>query len=230
MAIAFVNAAANFVAGTGTTIAAPATSLSTGNLLVVAVRIGAVSLTQVTGIADTAGNLYRIIPNAGGSSSGASVELWFANNCVGNASNIVTATLAPTVSADSIVTMQFSGASLVPNPWDVVSATSVGTTSATPTVVAFTTKVANQVIVFAAQIENTGKAWTAGSGFTLPAAAVDASDVCAMQYQIVSSIQTGITPSITSADSTSSKSCACATFIAPVDAGGGGTTGYGFAG
>src|SRR5580692_1006671 len=107
MAISFVNAAANFNGSSAASIAAPATSLTAGNLIVVAVRFGSTNIANVSGISDTAGNAYRFVVSTISNSAG--VGLWYSANVSGNASNVVTASFSPNLAATSIVTMQFSG-------------------------------------------------------------------------------------------------------------------------
>ena len=83
--------------GPFTTSSSTATSLTTGNTVVVCMRWGA---TRVT---DTAGNTYTPLPfvaNPYNVSGTDGAQFWYATNVTGNAANVVTATL-PTTTAVS---------------------------------------------------------------------------------------------------------------------------------
>jgi hypothetical protein len=91
-----------------------AKAAATGNTIVVFVfsNIGGYQHApiSITGITDTAGNTYTKI-TTGNNAEGYNeqVEMWYATNITGNASNIVTATFSESVSNSTIQTMEFSG-------------------------------------------------------------------------------------------------------------------------
>jgi hypothetical protein len=79
--------------GPFTTSSSTAASLTAGNTVVVCMRWGA------TAVTDTAGNTYTKLPfvanpfNVSGTDGG---QFWYVTNCLGNAANVVTATLPTT--------------------------------------------------------------------------------------------------------------------------------------
>ena len=91
-----------------------AKAAATGNTIVVFVYsyIGGYQHApiSITGITDTASNTYTKI-TTGNNAEGYNeqVEMWYATNITGNASNIVTATFSESVSNSTIQTMEFSG-------------------------------------------------------------------------------------------------------------------------
>ena len=91
-----------------------AKAAATGNTIVVFVYsyIGGYqhAPVSITGISDTASNTYTKI-TTGNNADGYNeqVEMWYATNITGNASNIVTATFSESVSSSTIQTMEFSG-------------------------------------------------------------------------------------------------------------------------
>lgn len=216
MAIAQVNSTASFAAASVTSISATATSLTAGNLIVVVARIGSADV-WVSSITDTAGNVYNLAAMERGYASVTRMEMWYCQNALGNASNVVTANFSGSTSNNAIATVQYSGIALT-NALDVSS--SISTTSATVAVRAMTSTVANAVIVMAAEIDATATTWTAGSGFTT--VVQDASHVVHLEDQIVSTIQSAITPTTTSSNSGTAKAGIAAFFHEPVSGGGGG--------
>lgn len=213
----------NYVPGGATTIAAAAASHVTGNLLVVGVRSG--SGTVTTTVTDTAGNTYRRIGHSSGSST-STLQLWFANNITGNASNVVTATFSSALQFRGIVVVEYSGQATATPVMDAMPGIlgertlSVNTQTTPP----FTTVVADEVIVVLTQVDATGTTWTPGAG--LSTAVQDASQVVYLADQIVSSIQTNTTRAVTNSTG-SGKDILCATFTAAVDTGGSGSPGDG---
>lgn len=192
MAIAYVNSSPKTGLGSGSTVATPAISHTTGNLLVVAVRWDSTTVT-VTGVADTAGNTYtsRTVKTFNGTDS---VQFWYAKNITGNASNVVTATFSSSApSASGITVDQFSGCDTT-SPYDTEAS---GSGSGTGLVTgAFTTTTADEVIVVAGDQGSTSGTYTAGAGYTIAGQTIGVA--LSTEYQIVSSIQTGVTAGITS--------------------------------
>lgn len=174
-------------------IALPATSLTTGNFIVVATRWLPNSST-ITSITDTAGNTYVKAIGRTATSSGTRVEMWYAYNVTGNASNVVTITPSVNVQYYGVVASQYSGIKTAAAPLDT---TAVGNATGTSvTSASFTTTQAYELIVSSSDFNSSlGPTWTAGTGYTIQAQ--DASGVETLQDKIVSSIQTSVTASIT---------------------------------
>src|SRR5690242_18838592 len=108
MAIAPVNSSATFAAGSASSIAATATALTAGNLQIVGTRVNSPAI-FVTGIADTATNLYRPLMAVVDAGNATRLELWFALNTLGNVSNTITATFSGAVNSRGIAISQYSG-------------------------------------------------------------------------------------------------------------------------
>lgn len=202
MAIAFVNAASgisNLGGGTTTSYALPATSLTAGNLIVVCIngQPPDVNSDYVTSIADTAGNTYTRISGKANGSSDARMEVWYAKNVAGNASNIVTFTLGVSIAYYSGCSVQYSGLD-TSAPLD---ATATGNGSGTSvTSGSFTTIVADEVLVACAAVFNGGAgAWTAGTGYTKRVE--DDATITMFEDKIVSATQAGVTAAATAGKS-----------------------------
>ena len=189
MAISFIAGSAQFLTGSASTIATPTTlNVTTGDTIVVNVRIGNTTFPNlVTGVTDTAGNIYRLAAVIV-SANGIPQNVWYCTNCVANAANTITATYNGATVNRAIAAAQFRGLATI-SPLDVCV---VGQTSAanitSPT---FTTAVANSIAVSVSEIDSTTSTWTVGAGYT--EAIRDASNVQLIQYQIFGSIQTGVT-------------------------------------
>lgn len=189
-AIAYVNNAVG-VDNSGSSITSKATaswSSTTGNLNVVCVRTAGGTVSSIT---DTASNTYTNI--AGFAPAGDRLEIWYAKNTTGNASNVVTANFSST-NFVTVLVMEYSGAD-TSAPLDT-SATSSSTTSTTVTSNSFTTTAANEVLVACAQVASVSVAWSAGSGYTkrYPSSG---NTVVIGEDNIVSSVQTGVTATAT---------------------------------
>ncbi len=162
MVIAFVNGAQNFLTATGISIAAPATNHTSANLIVVIGSCGGGDATNITSITDTAGNTYTRINGAFDSFAG-NVEIWYAKNIIGNASNIVTTNFNTTYIDRGIRVHQYSGCDTTA-PLDQ---SAVGTgASATPTTASVTTTQADEVIVAGDKTWFT-RTHTAGASYTI---------------------------------------------------------------
>lgn len=189
--ISFIAGSAQFLAGTSTTIATPTTlNVVTGDTLVAAVRVGN-SNNRVTGITDTAGNVFRLAGYVQILASSISFEVWYCTNCIGNASNTITASYRITNANRCINVTQWRTLATI-SPLDVVVATDASTANITSP--SFTTAVANSVAIAVGMINSLTSTWTVGAGYT--EGIRDADDVSITQYQIFSSIQTGVTASI----------------------------------
>ena len=208
---------ADYTGSSSTTIAAAAASHTTGNMLIVGVRWGVANAFST--IADTAGNTYRKIGRSGFSAS--AIELFVANNITGHATNVVTATVAPSNAFRGIVVAQYSGQAIASPVLDAMPSID-GFTSASSgtskTSLPFTTLIADELIVALSQVNSVGGTWTPDTGFST--AVQDASNVLYLQDRIVSSIQTGITVTCTSSQN-AGVDLLVATFTAPLTGGGG---------
>src|SRR5581483_4261976 len=108
MPISYINSATPLVGTSGTNIAFSATSLTAGNLIVVQIRWGAVSVT-VSSVTDTAGNTYVQAGTDQNMVVGGTdfLSLWYAQNTIGNASNIVTINFSSSSSNVYATTAQY---------------------------------------------------------------------------------------------------------------------------
>jgi hypothetical protein len=219
MAIAYVNSGTgrDYSGPSSAALTAAATSLTTGNAIIVGARFydptGTVTVSSVT---DTAGNTYIQGPPKFASGTGEHLVIWHALNVTGHASNVVSVNLSAAVQFWGVVTAQYSGIA-TSSAYDTTATALNG--GATMTTGAFTTAQAEEVIFAVAQVANTGQTWTAGSGYTIRAQ--DASNVTVVQDKIVLAIQTGVTTSIDCSDAGTTKSMLVATFKAAAGGGGG---------
>lgn len=191
-------------ASAGATVATTAFAATTGNFIFVAVRWYS---GDGVAVSDTAGNTYvQIDPvNTG---TGTYMASFYVKNIIGNASNVVTATLTNGGHA-AIYAAQYSGLSTTA-PLDAHSTgfNASGTSVSTGT---FTTTVANEVMVAVAMNGEAGSSPTAGSGYTLRN--TDTTEgASALEDQIVTSIQTSVTASMSGSGSASEWLIVAATF------------------
>lgn len=217
MAITIVNSTATFNAAGSTTIASSAFNLSAGNAVTVTVR-GATPTNFVTGMTDTAGNVYRFAGKTKGTTLWS--EVWYCANCAGNASNVVTATFSASDTARAIALVQYASVATI-SPLDVLVNDFKTAASADITSTAFTTAVANSIVVAHVNISSTGTTWTASGGYSITVQ--DASAVQAIYTQVFSSIQTGVTVTAGNA-STSQKTLITLSLHETLTSAGGGET------
>jgi hypothetical protein len=164
MAIAYVNGSTGKSNAGATTLAAAAFAATTGNAIFVS--IGCQSTKTVSSIADTAGNTYS---RAGQYISGVNtVELWFAQNITGNASNVVTVTYSGSATKRRVSVTQYSGcATSSIQDTGYAPAGNADTTSPKQSTAA-TTASDNEVVIAAAyDVEDDTELLTASSGTTL---------------------------------------------------------------
>jgi len=203
--------------GTGaTTIATAAFNHTAGNPIVVGIRADP-NGTLITSVVDTAGNkYYRLCRTA----STGKPEMWWTRGDTGHATNVITVTFNGSASFRSVVCAEYGGftgtAFIDILPSITGEFTVVSNTVTTP---AFTTVIADELIVAVSQVDATGSTWTPDTGFST--AVQDASNVVYMQDRIVSAVQTNITVSATSS-SGASKNIVAATFCDGEASGGGG--------
>lgn len=191
---------AHFATGGGNGSAASYTtgnfSSTTGNLLVVGVRLNGNPATTITSVKNAAGVSFTAIASSlDNTNVGQGVQLFYLLNITGNATDNATVNFSPNQSFVGICCWEISGAD-TSSPFDTAVHAVRNSISTTVTSPAFTTAQANEIaLVFVGQAS--GGPWTAGSGYTLDSASFpNATIACAAEYQIFNSIQTGVTATI----------------------------------
>ncbi len=225
MAIAYVNSTsgADFGGGGFTNLTTAAFSVSAGNLIVAGMRVyrstdpgsGAVSSVTVTD-----GNTYvRAVRTYFPASDGSDVEIWYAENIGGHATNVVSFNMNNSnYQYWSVVAAQYSG--LATSSALDTTATGSQASGTSVTSGAFTTTQADEVLISIQTYDAaTGQVWTQGSGYT--DRINDTAEVLMLQDKIVSAIQTTVTASA-SIPVSRNLTQAVATFKAPGGGGGGG--------
>ena len=196
MALSVVQvASAEHNGGTASTLAVPITT-TTGNLLVAWARHGTDITTTITvkdsnGVAWTAVAAGPVHTNSTDITYG---EMFYLANGTNTAITSVTATYSVAVGFLGMIVYEISGANIT-SPED----TSVNTTNdllnqTSLTSNQFTTTNANDILLFGASTNATSGTYTAGSGYNLPTNSTLTRT--AFENQIVSSIQTNATASI----------------------------------
>lgn len=151
----------------GTTCVSNAFSATSGDLLVAFVFDGA----NVTwsGVTDApGGNTWHQATGAAVNNGAGSLDIWYAYNITGNASDVVTATHSAGGSCSMAVRdYHYTGGSLSVDPFDVGANHTSFATSSPITSNSFTTSAAGDLIVAIGGNGNGNGTWTAGSGFTL---------------------------------------------------------------
>lgn len=215
MAIAFVNSKSAGPAGSSGTIASGTFNLTAGNLVVLAVRWfnGANTITNVT---DTAGNTYSTAV-AQFTNNDVNMQVLYCENALGNASNEITVTFSASSAVRAICVGQYSGVKTSGSKdQDGHGSSSGGTGTATSS--SMTTDTADEVIVAFSEVNQGGSnstpTWDAG--YSASREDVTNSDGCDLAFadKIVSTTQTGITPSVSWTVCTSVTEIAVATFRA----------------
>jgi len=188
MAIARVNeASGTFGAGPSGTVTTPATSLTAGNRCIVSFRWTTSGIT-VTSVADTAGNTYTLI-RLHASETTTSIAVYECNDCLGDASNVITATFSAGATNYSACAVQYSGL----GDYDIVVAASshVGTGDISRQ----TFNISDGLVLNVVQVNAASGTWAAGSGMTL--VVEDSANVQMLAEAIVTSA-TSVVPSPTS--------------------------------
>lgn len=190
----FVNSASNGSQGSTGSLATPATSLTTGNSIVIGVRWSEAAGQTVSSVTDTAGNTYTALTKVDNAGAGFTdhIQIWYCLNATGHANNIVTATLSAACTFVYISSVQYSQVMSV-------DATASGTSESPNVTVnsgSFTTFVPNEVIIAYSEVGAVGATWTAGTGYTKRVTDVD--NVTMFQDKIVTTVQSGVTASATS--------------------------------
>ena len=144
MAWAFVNGGALSETDWLTTIALPAQSLTAGNTNIVAVSNFASR--TVLSVTDTAGNTYtkRGSTISGDASHG--LEIWTVDNCLGHASNVVTATYNDVASYRTLQSGQYSGL-LSSGSFDASSAGTLPSSSTTQVASSVATTASDDLVI-----------------------------------------------------------------------------------
>lgn len=168
-------------------IATSATNHAAGVFLAAAVRGAGVSTITLSNTAGDTWSHATVRTNAG-----TDEVQWFYTVSGGNASDVVTASFSSSEPYVSIRVYQVTG--LVSHALDVDTTVPV-VSSSTITSSSFTTTTASEVVFMVVDISSTGNTCTAGSGYT---ATQDSNGISCTQYQIFSSVQTGVTATITS--------------------------------
>lgn len=216
MAITRVTTAATFFGSANSTVGTPSFVATAGNLIAVGIRADS----PVASLADTAGNYYRRLLDLQGVTD---FSLWATWDCLGHASNVVTATFqGGSALYRGIAAAQYSG--MDARPLDVTTY-KLGATGSTITSPTFTTSEADALILSFGQVDNTSQTWTANDGATKIISA-DTGDVLMAMEKIVSSIQTGTTAS---ADCTVTANIMLLTAVFAAGGGGGGGGGGSYA-
>ena len=175
MAAAYVNTGSGFNTASGGSIATGATSHTAGNLLVCCVRHEGASTT--ISLADTAGNTWTPLTKVTHPGGDMYLQLFYALNCAGNASNVVTATFGASRTFRGIQVQQFSGLS----SYDEEDS---GTTSAGTSVTAGTVNIDGAgVVVNGIAIYGGLVTWSASTGYTLVQNASDTQRM-GMSYEL----------------------------------------------
>jgi hypothetical protein len=192
-------------AGVGSSQATPAFNAVTGNSIIVAVSLyGPEALPSVP--TDTALNTYTLIGTSPTTPtvnvSQTNIWFYYSNNITGNASNVITSSIASGTNGYwQVVAWQISGAASG-NPINTFQIGGGTTGSNAQTTAALTTTVVNTIVLAYGSTSNTGTTFTAGTGYTIEIANSDDGGLSGCEYQQFTSIQTGIVPAITCSDST----------------------------
>jgi hypothetical protein len=166
-AIALVNTDKGGTAANSSSEVTGGVSATAGNLLVVMIAIANNALT-VSSITDTAGNTYTQCSGAliQSQSSVGTLDIWYAKNILGNATNVVTVNYsALSQFGGSIKVHQYSGADTT-SPFE--TATTGSATAATAvTSSSFSPAASGNVNVAHADTSLVTPTWTAGTNYTL---------------------------------------------------------------
>lgn len=221
MAIAFVNSTTggNSSGSPVATIAAAAASHTAANCLAVSVSWYAAGVT-ISSVTDTAGNTYTARTRVDVPGYDDRLQIFYAYNISGNASNVVTATFSASAPYVAIAVEQYSGILTTGTPYDTEASGTDNLTTQTLTSGAFTTSQADELIYVALYAPNP-TSLTAGSGYTLRENLFNGSSA-GVEDKIVASIQTSVTATATTQVLVSRWAIAVATFKATVGGGGGG--------
>jgi hypothetical protein len=194
--ISFIDGSAIFESGASNTISAPTTfNVANGDTIVVGIRTS-LSNTAILSVTDTAGNVYQQRGQVFLATS-SSFEVWVAENCIAHATNTVTATYSVSTTFRGINVTQWRELAAFSSLENIVKTFITANDITSP---AFSTQVANSVIIALSEINVTGATWTPDTGFTL--AVQDSDHVIFAQYKIVSATQSSVTVTASSNNAT----------------------------
>lgn len=184
-AIAFVSRSDGGDTGSSSSVVTGTLSTSTGNLLTLAVSADN-PITTCTSVTDTAGNTWNQAVHIADANT--MLEIWYAYNITGNASNAVTCNFNTSSTYRAASQNQFSGVATLCDPKvDAQTGTGNSTSLSTSSINAVT----NSVIYAFATFFGATDAWTAGTGYTLTRFAIsgDALNYYADEYHIVTAAE-----------------------------------------
>ena len=176
-----------------TTGAAVTVTISTtaGNLLVLLTSEGQNNSSTVT-ISDSAGQTWTQVNGYVSSNATNQAAMWYKENSAAVTS--VTATWSGGISTRiSGMVFEISGAALSGSLDANVTDTNTGSVT-TETSGSLTTTNANDILIYGVRLSSNQTSFTAGSGYTIPTNG--SANRLGMEYQIVSSVQSGVTASI----------------------------------
>lgn len=162
MAIALVNTTSGTNDASAGSLGATAASHTAGNLIVVGVAWS--NTVNVSSVTDTAGNSYTSTGQKADHISSDFVEVFYAKNITGNASNVVTANFSANATFRRVMVHQYSGCDTTAPFTTGEGSTGVGTGTAVATS-SWSTATADEVIVAFTSGNNTAT-YTAGASFT----------------------------------------------------------------
>jgi hypothetical protein len=200
--IAKVNVAGNSdLTGTPTTTISTSAPIATGSgnciLVYLSWNDNSVHPTTAT-ITDTAGNTYVLVDSAASTDLATRMSSYVTWNTIAHASNTITATTSTNANAPLISVIQYSGVKRDGNPADAHGGDFVPFANSY-TSGAFTTTQTNEVLTSA--VRTVAGSLTAGSGYSIQQ--LDSSGFHAIEDQLVTTIQTSVTASMTGAANSS---------------------------
>lgn len=194
MAISFVSFEQKHAASGATTLAADAVAHVGGHLLVVCART--TSSVTISGISDTAGNVYTPLPQK--NAPGIRMRQFYCLSCLGHPANVVTVTFSGSSDNRAIEIVEFAKGSA--RDLRFVLSLEALPGGATPTSDAFNTPHnSTEAVIVATYIRASGSASvTAGTDYTLLHGDISTSD--AVEYRTTTSTLNFATASFGSAD------------------------------
>jgi hypothetical protein len=175
----------------GSTVASAAKATTTGNFLVACIKTE--QGTNVTGVADTAGNNWQIVVNLDYATGNGNICLAYAANITGHGSNVVTATFAASSVWNVILVDEFSG--LATSAVTDGSYQSAGGTGTSYTTSNITTSDSGLVVMVVGGYGGlTSKTGTAGNPDFSVGADNGTSDASAGLYYLISGSGQTVTP------------------------------------
>lgn len=190
-AIAFVNSTSGGQDATTTSVVSGSISATTGNFIYVALMRNTAGTATVS---DNAGNTYVAKTFRGRGDGVAGIQVFTASNITGNAALVVTATVSVSSDFTSMTVLQYSGIrTTAPSDVDTFFTLAAPTNNYLLESGTFTTTFAEEVIIVSGPASG-GSTTTAGSGYSIRQNGHNSYIVT--EDQIVASIQTGVTASL----------------------------------